>query len=1257
MANLETLELTISANAQSAKGGIDQLITSLGKLSEAITEPFNKLTALNGQLYKLKQYAGTLNVPNVAQSSGASGAVAAAKGSRTTANGTPVSTETALATLNAPKTELAMKKLQGMTAAYVNNARAGKLSSQQMVEQALRIKNATEQYEKLEKATTETSTASEESTSTLAKLKEGFTSATEGIEKAYSRIKRIATTMLIRSAIRGLIKSIKEGITNVREWARVNNHEFFQSMDSLKQKTNEMKNALGASFAPMISALIPLVKSLCNVIIEAANWLNQLISLLTGKSSWIKATNDVEGYEDAVNGAGSAAKSWLATFDELNVMTSSGGGGGGGNNVDYSDMFEEISQFDAKIREIAEFLKSNFESIKAIAEGIGVAILAWKLSNAFAEVLPTLSKLFGYIGTGAIIAVTLQANWLLTNQYLDTGEDGWLWTAALTTAVGATAAAAIAAKLIGGNAGSYAAAITLALAAIADIKANIDHTDVSAFDAKSIKTNIKAALEAGAAAGILLSTAGVAGGWVLFGAGMVALATFAVATVLKLATEDHTTIEWGDYHLSDEEAEEFVKGKMFTINPDTVITLTKDSIKELQIDEDGITKQLTDMMGVLHVVELGLATDDDYKTIKDEITGSGGLIDKINGWINSAESLDKLTLKLMPQLFGSTEEEQQEWYLSDTSGWETVKAFANKIGKELADELVEGEGGQITAKRPERVAKLLEEITRISEIIAGSDISTEAQISLDLGLKDLDSSSFDKAMELYSSYKDQMHDAAEELAQTMIANKTRLVNALKEMIAIDPDNAELQQQLKDAEEALAQLHEDWDDIVDRQTAEWAEPGKNMLQEWVKKNFDLNSLEAPWDESTIRQWLTNDGMTFAEVLSQVFSENGFDMEVIDINDLLEVGGWDLLTADMKKKLISAVGTLDDPSVLNELKGLNIPINDIITFSGFDSFSLEDKNKMILALTEVFDVDEIKKAIPNLGEIYGQAMGSGDPEVQKAAQKWNQIINGELDGDHKVTLKSGWVKSFEPATLVSNAIKSVNNTLINFVSGFASGKTPQDTWNNTTKNWNPTVKIGSEMKGGADNILKLANKGVKTANKKANKVTVKTGWASGCKPSDLASEISKQKPEITVNASLASGFVSSLTTGITTAVGKGLKNVKVNIKTKNSGGEVTAELQANGGFVDQGQLFIAREAGAEMVGTIGTHTAVANNDQIVEGIANGVASANAEQNALLRQQNQILMGILQKSGNVTIGASSALGRVVSQSLNMYGNMVGV
>lgn len=48
-------------------------------------------------------------------------------------------------------------------------------------------------------------------------------------------------------------------------------------------------------------------------------------------------------------------------------------------------------------------------------------------------------------------------------------------------------------------------------------------------------------------------------------------------------------------------------------------------------------------------------------------------------------------------------------------------------------------------------------------------------------------------------------------------------------------------------------------------------------------------------------------------------------------------------------------------------------------------------------------------------------------------------------------------------------------------------------------------------------------------------------------------------------------------------------------------------AQGGFPTPGELFVAREAGAEMVGSIGGRTAVANNDQIVEAVSTGVYNA--------------------------------------------------
>lgn len=85
-------------------------------------------------------------------------------------------------------------------------------------------------------------------------------------------------------------------------------------------------------------------------------------------------------------------------------------------------------------------------------------------------------------------------------------------------------------------------------------------------------------------------------------------------------------------------------------------------------------------------------------------------------------------------------------------------------------------------------------------------------------------------------------------------------------------------------------------------------------------------------------------------------------------------------------------------------------------------------------------------------------------------------------------------------------------------------------------------------------------------------------------------------------------------------------------------------ADGGFVDEGQLFIAREAGAEMVGGIGRRTAVANNDQIVAGITYGVREANDDVvTAIYAVAQQIITAMREQGGN---NSNFDLGRYIAQ-----------
>jgi hypothetical protein len=84
------------------------------------------------------------------------------------------------------------------------------------------------------------------------------------------------------------------------------------------------------------------------------------------------------------------------------------------------------------------------------------------------------------------------------------------------------------------------------------------------------------------------------------------------------------------------------------------------------------------------------------------------------------------------------------------------------------------------------------------------------------------------------------------------------------------------------------------------------------------------------------------------------------------------------------------------------------------------------------------------------------------------------------------------------------------------------------------------------------------------------------------------------------------------------------------------------KADGGFVDRGQMFIAGEAGPEIVGTMGGKSAVANEDQIISGVAEGVRQGMSGSNQVIKLQigqyefEQLVVRTIQNYSRRTGGA---------------------
>lgn len=109
------------------------------------------------------------------------------------------------------------------------------------------------------------------------------------------------------------------------------------------------------------------------------------------------------------------------------------------------------------------------------------------------------------------------------------------------------------------------------------------------------------------------------------------------------------------------------------------------------------------------------------------------------------------------------------------------------------------------------------------------------------------------------------------------------------------------------------------------------------------------------------------------------------------------------------------------------------------------------------------------------------------------------------------------------------------------------------------------------------------------------------------------------------------------------GIGGKTLGFNIKHV---AEVSLPRLEKGGLVNAGQLFVANEAGPELVGQYGNKSAVMNNEQIVRSVSDGVYAANAEQTALIREQNNLLremVGLLASGENGGTDLLSAVQRM--------------
>ena len=233
--------------------------------------------------------------------------------------------------------------------------------------------------------------------------------AFEKTSKKASMLKQVLQIVLIYGgafrAFMMLTQGVAEGLQNVAQY----NNETATAMNKLSTMALYLKNSIGAALYPVIVAITPALQAMTNAIVRALNAFGQLASMLSGKTTYLKAKEYLKSYVDTAKGAANQIKKSFAGMDEITVIGNKESSSSGGSSEDYGSMFEEEKIDNPKLQALVPFfqglgtvLSSCFNTIKGLANDY---LYPWlvNLGNWCKENPDTLEKIgegLGYIVVG-----------------------------------------------------------------------------------------------------------------------------------------------------------------------------------------------------------------------------------------------------------------------------------------------------------------------------------------------------------------------------------------------------------------------------------------------------------------------------------------------------------------------------------------------------------------------------------------------------------------------------------------------------------------------------------------------------------------------------------------------------------------------------------------------------------------------------------------------------------------------------------------
>ena len=984
--------------------------------------------------------------------------------------------------------------------------------------------------------------------------------ATRGL---ISQIGRIAKTMMIRAAIRAVMKAAKEGLNNFYEYSKSIKNGYAEAIDSMKASTATGGNQIGAALGTLLATLSPIVNGIISIVTAAAEALTMLFSLLGGGTTYTKATNGLNSVSSAAGGAGKQIKELLADFDELNVIASeTGGGGGGGGSSNFAGMFKEM--------ELPQWMIEWKPLIEALLAGTLGAVILPKIFSGLKKIIDL------FTGNGAsnlldILKYSKGDNLFNDNDDLDLKIKG------LDDAV------------------TKSGLLSVEMKAVESSLKEISKQSLPSFAAAATEWGIIAAAVTVAAPMIDKIVAAVDA--LKTGAGALDLLKQLLASLISNAIGATVNVK-----VNRDEFDKFKKE----------VEALSDKGVVMSVDSKKFTNELIEFEHLLK--EINITKYVNVSLNEQSVALFVSAIDNINKMVNENNK------KTISVVFDKTYADYQSIAkaINTWAGSKAQKDIKVSFEKRAYDEYSK------TAKDITKWAGTHE--TKL--ILPGFDTNTLTVFNFTAsGISKWAGTKETKIIIMAFSNLDWFNQTAKGISTWAGSKETKTIGVnFSSYTAVFMVYASLIDAWVKAN-ATKTVNINIATAYNAAFIIYA----NLVDNWVKakaeKKVDINILSAY-------------NLAFILYANKVDAwVNAAAKKTVDIN---------ILTA-YNVAFISYANKVDAWTDKKSTKTVDVNIvnaynNSYINYANnIDKWVAAKATKTITISMDMTTYNTNSKAIDDwVGKSVKKNVAIEMNPSYNTYTEWSGNINSWVGKNvtKKITvdMNSSYQTWSEWSANVNNWVgaSSTKHVTIDMVSSYKAFIDAADILNGwcagvATKEIDIWVSNLESFQSFAHELTHWANDTL-TKNIVLNVSEGNTKSNNSNFTFDFASLLNQQTTE----------EYFSPTSGSGTSGGHGFK--------------VDISERAIGGFPETGDLFIAREAGPELVGQIGNRNAVANNDQIVEGIRQGVYDANSEQNALLREQNNLLRDILAKDSSVKIGASAAFGRVARQSLDMYGSMVG-